>query len=171
MSEIKEWSFTLSTVIIFGTLVEAVSPNKSYRKYIHFVLGILMIISISRPIFGYIGKSRNFEIEPYDKYGYVLSAEEIEIDRQKKVIDVYKKTLTKSIVTNLNSTMPNFSDMWNINLNIDESENNFGRILSVSVIVDEEIKKQTDDDEIEQKIKKCVADTLGISYENVSVVI
>ena len=47
MDLIRNWAFSVSAVVVFGTLAEAVMPSDEYRKYVHLVLGLLLIITIS----------------------------------------------------------------------------------------------------------------------------
>ena len=55
MDLIRNWAFSVSAVVVFGTLAEAVMPSDEYRKYVHLVLGLLLIITISSPVISLLG--------------------------------------------------------------------------------------------------------------------
>ena len=166
MDWIRNWAISLSMVIIFGTLVESLLPKESYRKYIHLVLGVLMLISITDPIVGALNGKFSFELAQDDGEIYEVSREKLEFNSQKKVIDIYKKTLESNLRTSIETEFPYLTDKYEIKITVDESDGGFGRVTHVAVIIDGEKPSAEDWEEI----KKCAAETLGLAIDNVAVV-
>lgn len=166
MDWIRDWAMSLSMVIVFGTFVELLLPGENYRKYIHLVLGVLMLISITDPIVGALNGKFSFELTQDDGKVYEISREKLEFNQQKKVIDIYKKTLESNLRTSIEAKFPYLSGEYKIKITVDESDGGFGRVTHAAVIIDGENPGAEDMEEI----KKCAAETLGLTIDNVAVV-
>lgn len=165
MNEIKEWSYALSVVIIFSSLVEAIAPNDNYRKYIHFVLGLILLIAVVNPVL----KLMNVEYKPYMENGvseYNIDLNKVEFEQKKYVLGVYEKMLISSVKSSVSKDLSISQEDMDVKLTIDDSDLCFGEIKAAMVVVTSDISE----DNIE-KIKNCVAYTLGVLSDSVTVVI
>ncbi|AOR24943.1 stage III sporulation protein AF [Clostridium taeniosporum] len=59
MSLLKELVTTLVTALIFITAIELISPNNSMKKYLKFILGLVLITIILNPIVRIISKGES----------------------------------------------------------------------------------------------------------------
>ncbi|WP_252214757.1 stage III sporulation protein AF [Clostridium sp. VAP41] len=59
MNLLKELVTTLVTALIFITAIELISPNNSMKKYLKFILGLVLITIILNPIVKIISNGQN----------------------------------------------------------------------------------------------------------------
>ncbi len=165
MDWIKTWAISLSMVIIFGTLTESVLPNGNYRKYVHLVLGILMLISIINPIVGLFDQRLSVKLFSEDNSIYEISREKLEFKQQKDVINIFEKTLENNLVKGLETKIPELKGRLSVRVTAAESNNDFGRITHAAVIIDDLPEGVS-----ESRVKELTAEMLGISTEDAAVV-
>ena len=63
MEYIKSFIETLVTIIILFSAIELISPNNSMKKYIKFVLGLILIVVMLSPIIDFFTEGE----DPYKK--------------------------------------------------------------------------------------------------------
>lgn len=166
MEQIRNWAMALSAVIVLGTLAESIIPNGNYRKYIHMVMAILLIISVISPLLnlrsdGFLNASGSSASYEYDADE---TSEKIRYRQQKDIIDIYKNTLEDSLINQLEQIYPGLKGKLSVKITADESDKGFGHIKNAAVILCEETDVNLNE------IKKSAADALGIQTDSVAVV-
>ena len=168
MDLIRNWAFSLSAVVGFGTLAEAVMPSDEYRKYVHLVLGLLLIITISSPVISLLGNG--VDIESFlDAEGArtlmssEISPESIEKKQKEDVITIYKKTLENNIKTRIETKIPELKDNTKVSVSAADDGSEYGTIEEVDVVL------SGDDTERADEIKTIVSAITGIPENGVIV--
>lgn len=164
MEQIRTWAIALSMVIVLGTLLETMIPDGSFRKYIHVVVAVLLIISVISPWLRFDYDELGISYRGGEEYSSDMSREEIRYRQQKDVIDIYKKTLENNLKTQLVQIYPNLKDSLSVKITADESENGFGHITNAALIIDG--GADVDADELRDK----AAEMIGVSMDSVAVV-
>lgn len=188
MNEIKSFIITLISVLILITAIEMISPDNSLKKYLKFVLGIIIIAIIISPILSFfkIGEE-NIEslVNNYISLNYKENSED-------KVKDEYtqKTIFKKNLEKNCNELLKEkFEDMEfesSIDCEIDTYNIEYS-INSVKVKVKDKkiskieqiiIGKNNDSTEVSSKnqevknkdeILKYLSDSLNISKEKINI--
>ncbi len=73
MNLLKELVTTLVTALIFITAIELISPNNSMKKYLKFILGLVLITIILNPIVKIISNGQNNIYDSISDYEEVFS--------------------------------------------------------------------------------------------------
>lgn len=58
---LKEWVQNITFYLILVTLIVQMLPEKSYRKYIQFITGLILILLLMEPILSFTKFSVSFE--------------------------------------------------------------------------------------------------------------
>jgi len=164
MEQIRTWAIALSMVIVLGTLLETLIPDGSFRKYIHVVIAVLLIISVISPWLRFDYDKLGISYRGAEEYSGDMSREELRYRQQKDVIDIYKKTLENNLKTQLVQIYPNLEDSLSVKITADESESGFGHITNAALIIESE--SGVDADELREK----AAEMIGVSKDSVAVV-
>lgn len=80
MEKLKALVTTLTTVLIFISAIEILAPDKKMKKYISFVLGLILISTILNPIVEFITNGQNSIIQGIENYETVFSKNENKIN-------------------------------------------------------------------------------------------
>ncbi|OSA90531.1 UNVERIFIED_ORG: stage III sporulation protein AF [Clostridium botulinum] len=73
MNLLKELVTTLVTALIFITAIELISPNNGMKKYLKFILGLVLITIILNPIVKIISSGQNNIYDSISNYEDVFS--------------------------------------------------------------------------------------------------
>ena len=103
MEYLKSFVITLVETMIFMTAIEVISPDNSIKKYIKFVLGLILISVMINPIIKFFTGGEQEMINTIKKYEEMLNLSDIEKDSSK---DMSEKQL-ESFKKNLNSNCDN----------------------------------------------------------------
>ncbi len=135
MEGLRNWACAVGITVVFGTMVESVMPGETYRKYIHLVLGLLLILTLLQPAVNIIERGGFDEyIEDYSAEGILTAdkgAAEVESRQREDVIKIYKQTLESSIISGIESgcrVRPEFAEA-----EISDDTSGYGRIERVTV--------------------------------------
>lgn len=115
MNILKELVTTLVTALIFITAIELISPNNSMKKYLRFILGLVLITIILNPIVKIISKGENSMFQSVYDYEQVFSnykneiknSDENENDQDDLRKKAFKENFNKNCENLLNSKYPN----------------------------------------------------------------
>lgn len=175
MDWIRSWAISISMVVVFGTLVEFIMPNGNYRKYIHLVLALLLIITISNPIIKMVNGDFRFDMYEFNVNEGARYADNEELeDRQKNdVIRVYTKSLENTMQRQLEENIAELKGKFRVRVEVDNEENEFGKVSRVAIIVDDSVDLSDNqaEDNIRNEIIELVSESMGISKDKVAVVI
>lgn len=96
METIMSFVVTLVTMLIMMTAIEVIAPDNSIKKYLKFVLGLILIVVMLSPIISIISKGEEEILNYLSKYedGYVSAIESDEnIDVSTKREEVFRENL------------------------------------------------------------------------------
>ena len=185
---------TLVTILIFISAVELISPNNKMKKYIKFVLGLILISAILNPILQFISKGQKNISQGIEKYETVFSEKQNKInsdnsnsiDSKEDKNDARKKAFIKNFDENCDNLLKNkYKDMnfksdvdcdidfTNINFNIKKlrigvENNKISKIKKVEI--NGKGQESTEDDNKEyEDIINFVSDELSISKDKIEV--
>lgn len=188
MEYIKSFIETLVTIIILFSAIELISPNNSMKKYIKFVLGLILIVVMLNPIIDFFTEGEDKIVSTIKEYEGILSTDtEISSDvaASNEVEDVFIENLNKNSATELAEKFPDYKFVCDIDCNIDL--NNFSydishakisistnkiqeveKIEKVEISNDNKTNSQAYSDD-EQKILSYVSNMLGISEDKIEI--
>lgn len=175
MEWIRNWAVSISMVVIFGTLVEFIMPNGNYRKYIHLVLALLLMITISNPIIKLV--NGDFVFDRYDfnvgDSSRVMDSEEYEKRQESHVIRVYTKSLENNISATIEENIPVLTEKCQVRVDTQNSVNDFGKVLGVAIIIDDSVTfaDEQAENEMREKLTEIISASMGIGKDKVTVVI
>ena len=188
MEYIKSFIETLVTIIILFSAIELISPNNSMKKYIKFVLGLILIVVMLSPIIDFFTEGEDKIVSTIKEYENILSTytkTSSDVAVSNEVEDVFIENLNKNSAAELAEAFPDYTFVCNIDCNIDLSNYSYnishakigistGKIQDVEKIEKVEIsndnqtesKVYSDD---EQKIVSYVSNMLGVSEEKIEI--
>ena len=188
MEYIKSFIETLVTIIILFSAIELISPTNSMKKYIKFVLGLILIVVMLSPIIDFFTEGEDKIVSTIKEYENILSTDtktSSDVAVSNEVEDVFIENLNKNSAAELAEAFPDYTFVCNIDCNIDLSNYSYnishakigistGKIQDVEKIEKVEIsndnqtesKVYSDD---EQKIVSYVSNMLGVSEEKIEI--
>lgn len=188
MEYIKRFIETLVTIIILFSAIELISPNNSMKKYIKFVLGLILIVVMLNPIIDFFTEGEDKIVSTIKEYESILSTDtetSSDVAASNEVEDVFIENLNKNSATELAEKFPDYKFVCDIDCNIDL--NNFSydishakisistnkiqeveKIEKVEISNDNKTNSQAYSDD-EQKILSYVSNMLGISENKIEI--
>jgi stage III sporulation protein AF len=194
---LKNIVITLVTVLIFISAAEIISPNNKMKKYIKFVLGLILISVILNPILQFVSNGERSVIDSIESYEEVFSKDKDKIDldnintskeienkedsRKKAFISNFNKNCDKLLVDKFKNQVfksdvdcdINFTDIRLTvkKLKIGVSENKINKVNKVKKVV---INNNAQDDIKEEKeeykdIVEFISNELNIPKEKIEV--
>lgn len=194
MEKLKALVTTLTTILIFISAVEILAPDKKMKKYISFVLGLILISTILNPVVEFITNGENSIVQGIENYETVFSKNDKKINTDGVVSfeskrdneDARKKAFINNFNKNCDSMLKNKFDNINFksevecnvdfnNVNIDIKklkigikDKNIRRIEKVDIGNKENKNKDTLRDEYKNVIDY-VSSELDISEDKIEV--
>ena len=188
MEYIKSFIETLVTIIILFSAIELISPNNSMKKYIKFVLGLILIVVMLNPIIDFFTEGEDKIVSTIKEYEGILSTDtetSSDVAASNEVEDVFIENLNKNSATELAGKFPDYKFVCDIDCNIDL--NNFSydishakisistnkiqeveKIEKVEISNDNKTNSQAYSDD-EQKILSYVSNMIGISEDKIEI--
>ena len=188
MEYIKSFIETLVTIIILFSAIELISPNNSMKKYIKFVLGLILIVVMLNPIIDFFTEGEDKIVSTIKEYEGILSTDtetSSDVAASNEVEEVFIENLNKNSATELAEKFPDYKFVCDIDCNIDL--NNFSydishakisistnkiqeveKIEKVEISNDNKTNSQAYSDD-EQKILSYVSNMLGISEDKIEI--
>ena len=188
MEYIKSFIETLVTIIILFSAIELISPNNSMKKYIKFVLGLILIVVMLNPIIDFFTEGEDKIVSTIKEYENILSTDtkiSSDVAVSNEVEDVFIENLNKNSAAELAEAFPDYTFVCNIDCNIDLSNYSYnishakigistGKIQDVEKIEKVEISNDNQNEskvysDDEQKIVSYVSNMLGVSEEKIEI--
>lgn len=188
MEYIKSFIETLVTIIILFSAIELISPNNSMKKYIKFVLGLILIVVMLNPIIDFFTEGEDKIVSTIKEYEGILSTDtetSSDVAASNEVEDVFIENLNKNSATELAEKFPDYKFVCDIDCNIDL--NNFSydishakisistnkiqeveKVEKVEISNDNKTNSQAYSDD-EQEILSYVSNMLGISEDKIEI--
>ncbi|WP_315079873.1 stage III sporulation protein AF [uncultured Clostridium sp.] len=115
MNLLKELVTTLVTALIFITAIELISPNNSMKKYLKFILGLVLTTIILNPIVKIISNGENNIYDSISNYEEVFSnyKNEVKSSEESELKDgdlrkqAFEENFNKNCESLLKSQYPN----------------------------------------------------------------
>lgn len=188
MEYIKSFIETLVTIIILFSAIELISPNNSMKKYIKFVLGLILIVVMLNPIIDFFTEGEDKIVSTIKEYENILSKDtktSSDVAVSNEVEDVFVENLNKNSANELADAFPDYTFVCNIDCNIDLSNYSYNishakigistnKIQDVEKVEKVEISNDNESNSKiysndEQKIVSYVSSMLGISADKIEV--
>lgn len=161
MEGIKDYIITLVSMIIIITSIEFIAPDNSMKKYIKFIMGLILISIMIIPVINIFTKDANSFSQDLEEYlsieSYSTYNEKAEKSDTGK--EMFKKNLEENCKILLQEKFDDLSFELDIDCNLD-SKNITYSINKIKVLVTEEgskkIKKviiNKEDEDLDKEIK------------------
>ena len=179
MEEVKTFVVNLVTALIFISAIELICPDNKMKKYIKFVLGLILIAIILNPIITFFTKGEVFLNEAIDSYEKEISVSTISKehkDEEESYINKnFKENLNKNIETILKDEFSKYDFKCKVdfinedqfkfqNINIGVCKKGIKKIKKVDL---ENSYEEADEDLIE--IKNYLSEELQVSKDIIEI--
>lgn len=188
MEEIKGFVITLVTMLILMTAIEFIAPDNNMKKYLKFVLGLILISVMLSPIISLFSKGEESISLQMQKYIELSENESAEVSKDYKSDseNVFKENLEqncnrllkekftdKEFVSNIDCEV----DMNNINYSIDKVQvgvknKDVSKIQKIIINTQKDSKSVSSQDEKvnnEDEIISYLAEALNVSKDKIEV--
>lgn len=138
---LRNWIINIVVTMIFVIFIEILMPSSSMRKYINFVLGLLVMLVILSPLLNIV--SANFHINSkilevsgaIDARDVQLQLDKIKKGQKEGIVRTYKQKLEDQIVSQI--TAAGLVEEVKAEVQIDEryETDEFGVITGIRVVV------------------------------------
>jgi stage III sporulation protein AF len=168
MEEIKGFVITLVTMLILMTAIEFIAPDNNMKKYLKFVLGLILISVMLSPIISLFSKGEESISLQVQKYIELSENVEQNCNRLLK-----EKFTDKEFVSNIDCEV----DMNNINYSIDKVQvgvknKDVSKIQKIIINTQKDSKSVSSQDEKvnnEDEIISYLAEALNVSKDKIEV--
>ncbi len=194
IENLKNFVTTLVTMLIFISAVELISPNNKMKKYIKFILGLILITVILNPILQFISNGGQSVVDNIKNYEEVFSKNENKTDvgnmnivknnedegevRKKAFINNFNKNCDSLLKkqykdSQFKSEIDCDVDFTNITLNVKRlrigvGENKINKIKKI--VINDEVKNSTKEENKEYtEIINFVSSELNIPKDKIEV--
>lgn len=170
ISEIlKEWVRNIFITVLIVSFIEIVLPSGKMRKYLKFILSIIVLAVILQPLLDIndidINAFANMNIYDESELNDIES-NSIESVQQLQIINLYKEKIKNEINIIIKNTLPE-AEIQEIIIHIfdDVNKKNFGEIHSIHIRLNSTFMNETD----ASRIIKEIANALGTSEKKISI--
>lgn len=147
---LRNLALSVSGIVVFGSLCEMILPNGVYKKYIHLSIGLVLVIAIISPIISF---------DKVDEITYI-ELEDMEEAQRDDILKLYKKNL----VLNMKKEIEGVAGVdFDIKCDICDTEEDFGKIKDIRIIVDAEKNVKISDIAIE-RLREKYAQNIIVKY-------
>ena len=123
MELIRGFVVTLVTTLIFITAVEIIGPDNSMKKYLKFVMGLILISVILNPIISFFTNGESIITSAIDKYENDMfresDSDEKESHNSSLKATSFKENFNKNCVNLLSKEYKNMDFQCDIDCNVD----------------------------------------------------
>lgn len=153
METLKEFVITLVTTMILITAVELIAPDNSMKKYLKFVLGLILIVVILNPILKFFNVGENELKNSISSYEKNLKEKEsdndINVDSNKLREESFKNNFNKNCENMLKNEFKDMEFKCEVDCNVDFKGVKFD-ISSINVYIkDKKVKKIVNVEKVE----------------------
>lgn len=188
MDIINKYIATLVATLVFMTAVELIAPDNSLKKYLKFVMGLILISVLLTPVIKFFTGGEKMITDAIEKYEREFNTTEVSTEN-KNIEEGDDKSRKKAFVSNFTKNCEdllikkfsnikcqckldcevNFEDLsYSVNkLSVSIREGNVKSVEKVVIGEKENISKK--DNELQGQIKSYLSNELGISSEKIEV--
>ncbi|HHV73738.1 stage III sporulation protein AF [Thermoanaerobacterium sp. PSU-2] len=140
MDEVKRWIIQIAYISILAIIFELLIPSSSMKKYVKVVIGLTIMIAIINPVLGFIKSGININSALEKEYNYNNvdisgMTKQAEVERNKLIVDEYKKRLNDQIKERILS-MVSASDVEVESSIIDDlNDKRFGIVKEIKITI------------------------------------
>jgi stage III sporulation protein AF len=185
MELINNFIITLVTTLIFITAIEIIGPDNSMKKYVKFVLGLILIAVLLNPIINFFLTGEGVVTKAIDKYEKEIAESSSKIktskDEEKLREESFKDNLNKNCVSLLSNKFEDYNFKSEIECEVDFTNMTFKvnkLIIGIQkkgikkieqVDLSKEKSKENNDDSIQKAIKKFLSEEVKVEEEKIQV--
>lgn len=188
MEEIKGFVITIVTMLILMTAIELISPDNNMKKYLRFVLGLILISVMLSPIVSIFSRGEENISLQIQKYLDIKENESLEVSKNysNNSENVFKKNLEENCNRILNEKFTDNEffcdieckvDMDNINYSIDKvkvgvKNKEVGKIQKIIINTKESSENVVSKDEEvdnQEEIVSYLSEVLKVSKDEIEV--
>lgn len=171
MELLNKFVITLVTTLIFMTAVELIAPDNSMKKYLKFVLGLILITVILNPILTIILNGEQELKDVISGYEEEYNVNRKDNESTENIIkikeDSFKDNFNKNCESILKQEFKDLEFKCNVDCVVDFNDNDF-TINKLSIqIKDKKVKKVEKIDKVDINSKKDKKDTVNKEYKDV----
>lgn len=150
MDKLTSFAITIVTTLIFITAVEVVAPENSMKKYIKFVMGLILIAVMLTPIISFFTSGELQLRSAIRRYENSYNKEEsLEGDAvESATMESFKKNLDRNCKLELSKEFKDLDFEVDIDCTLDKKEMTYN-INSINIIVKDNSVKKVDKVEID----------------------
>ncbi|WP_085111868.1 stage III sporulation protein AF [Thermoanaerobacterium sp. PSU-2] len=140
LDEVKRWIIQIAYISILAIIFELLIPSSSMKKYVKVVIGLTIMIAIINPVLGFIKSGININSALEKEYNYNNvdisgMTKQAEVERNKLIVDEYKKRLNDQIKERILS-MVSASDVEVESSIIDDlNDKRFGIVKEIKITI------------------------------------
>lgn len=151
---IFSWIKDIVLLFIIITLVDLVMPKGSMRRYINFVVGLLIIFTVVNPFINLSNIDFQLDREVFRNIDNVSKYDESVLEDQNEQIEyIYKDKMAADIKTYLEDHTD--YAVSSLNLDINKDEDNFGTIAHLDILLSEK-SEEVNENKIEIQVKPVI---------------
>lgn len=181
MEILNKFIISLVTAIIFITAIELVGPDNDMKKYLKFVMGLILVAIILNPIVQFLTKGERVLTQDVLSYTNEItsktSEESFDKNTQKIKEENFKKNFDKNCESALNEKFLDFTFTSDIDCDVDFANMNmevkslkvYAKPKGIRKIEKVTIGEDGKDDEIKTKIKEFLSKELNIDKSKIKV--
>lgn len=162
---VYSWIKDLVLLFVIISLVELIMPKGTMRRYINFVVGLLIIFTVINPFINLSNLDFQLERELFRNIdNQIEDSEEDMISNQDAQIEsIYKEKIAKEVIAYLEKNTD--YKVASLDLQIDKAQENFGAISSLAIWIENE-RIKGDEESIDIQVKPVLLDSTSIRHDD-----
>lgn len=185
MELINNFVITLVTTLIFITAIEIIGPDNSMKKYLKFVLGLILIAVLLNPIINFFSKGEGVVTKAIDKYEKEITNSSTKgkntSDKEKLKEESFKDNLNKNCVSLLTNKFEDYNFKSEIECDVNFTDMSFKvnkLIIGIQkkgvkkveqVDLNKEKQNEKAEDNIQKEIKKFLSEEVKVDEGKIQV--
>jgi stage III sporulation protein AF len=170
MQIFKDWIINIIVIMIFVTILDAITPNARFKKYIDMVAGIIIIIAIISPVVNMI-KGEDFLQK--EVLSNTLGVKQEEITNDSTYVKAQEDVFVDRYKENMEETMKQWigrrydTDVERVSIEFDsdiKDTQRFGYINKVKVYLDDAKEDMT------SKIIEDISSFYNVDKSNITII-
>lgn len=184
---LKDWIMNITALVLFLVVIEILMPSGRMKKYCSLVTGVILIIAIINPFLKFFNGNFNLEdiqtasSNTIDRLEIEKNSKLLKDEEMKQITEVYRKKIIRQIEDSARKSREVADAKGDVIINEDYNSEAFGEIKQVyleittsgeaegikpvvkvdQVKIGEEKQNETEDNNVEPKLKKQLEDSIS----------